>query len=119
MGYGLEGVLTPTFLNQVANDYVVPYLADEDYDAGCTTRCSSIGTEILDKYEEPESGDPAFPIGGVPLTTWQWVVIIVVMVALTAVTRGASGTCCSSSSPWAARTASAEAAPGGGERGRF
>jgi uncharacterized protein len=88
VGYGLEGVLTPTFLNQVANDYVVPYLADEDYDTGVYNMVLFIGTEILDKYEEPESGDPAFPIGGVPLTTWQWVVIIVVMVALTAVTRG-------------------------------
>jgi len=88
VGYGLEGVLTPTFLGQVADDHVVPYLEEDEYDEGVYNLALFIGTEVLDKYEEAVSGDPAFPIDGVPLTTWQWAVIIVVMVALTAVTRG-------------------------------
>lgn len=88
VGYGLEGVLTPTFINQVALDYVEPYLEEDDYDTGLYNMILLLGTEILDKYEEPESGDPAFPIEGVPLTFWQWVIIIAVLVGLTAVTRG-------------------------------
>ena len=88
VGYGLEGVITPTFLSQVASDYVIPYLEEDDFGEGVYNMALFIGTEILDKYEEPESGDPAFPIGGIPLTTTQWIIIIVVLIALTAVTRG-------------------------------
>ena len=47
-----------------------------------------LGTKIIEDYQEPESGDPAFPIDGIPLTTTHWVIIIIVMVALTVVTRG-------------------------------
>lgn len=88
VGYGLEGVITPTFLNQVATDYVVPYLERDDYGEGVYNMALFIGTEILDKYEGSESGDPAFPINGIPLTVTHWAIIIIVMIALTAVTRG-------------------------------
>lgn len=88
VGYGLEGVITPTFLSQVATDYVVPYLEEDDYGEGVYNMALFIGTEIVDKYEGVESGDPAFPINGIPLTTTQWIIVIVVLVALTAVTRG-------------------------------
>jgi uncharacterized protein len=88
VGYGLEGVLTPTFVSQVARDHVVPYLEVGDYDEGVYNMALFLGTEILDEYEDPEASDPAFPIGGIPLTWWQWVLIIIVVVALMAVTRG-------------------------------
>ncbi|KAF5051886.1 TPM domain protein [anaerobic digester metagenome] len=88
VGYGLEGVITPTFLNQVATDYVVPYLEDDDYGEGVYNMALFIGTEIMDKYEGSESGDPAFPIGWVPLTTLQWVLLIIGLVAITIITKG-------------------------------
>ncbi|HNX47225.1 MAG TPA: TPM domain-containing protein [Methanomassiliicoccales archaeon] len=88
VGYGLEGVITPTFLNQIATDYVIPYLEVDDYGEGAYNMALFIGAEILDKYEGAESGDPAFPIHGIPLTITQWIIIIVILVALTAVTRG-------------------------------
>jgi uncharacterized protein len=88
VGYGLEGVLTPTFVDQVARDYMLPYLEVDDFDEGVYNMALFLGTEILEKYEEPKSGDPAFPIDGIPLTWWHWALIIIVMVALTAITRG-------------------------------
>ncbi|MCG7844856.1 MAG: TPM domain-containing protein [Methanomassiliicoccales archaeon] len=88
VGYGLEGVLTPTFVNQVATEQMVPLLEQGYYDEGVYNMALFIGAEILDKYEAPESGDPAFPIGGIPLTWWQWAVVIIVVVALMVVTRG-------------------------------
>lgn len=88
VGYGLEGVITPTFLSQITTDYVIPYLNDDDYDEGVYNLALFIGAEILEKYEAPVSGDPAFPIGGIPLTMTQWIIIIAILVALTAVTRG-------------------------------
>lgn len=88
VGYGLEGVITPTFLSQVATDYVVPYLQEDDYGEGVYNMALFIGAEIEEKYEGSESGDSAFPIGWIPLTTTHWIIIIIVLVALTAVTRG-------------------------------
>jgi len=88
VGYGLEGVITPTFLNQVAIDYVVPYLEKDDYGEGVYNMALFIGAEIEDKYEGSESGDPAFPISWIPLTTMQWVLVIIGLVAITAITKG-------------------------------
>ncbi|HUT27737.1 MAG TPA: TPM domain-containing protein [Methanomassiliicoccales archaeon] len=88
VGYGLEGVLTPTFVNRVAQDQVVPYLEVEDYDSAVYNMALYLGAEIIDKYEAPQSGDPAYPIGGIPLTWWQWVIAIIVVVAVLIVTRG-------------------------------
>ncbi len=88
VGYGLEGVITPTFLSQVATDYVVPYLEQDDYGEGVYNMALFIGAEIEDRYQGSESGDPAFPIGWIPLTTMQWVLVIIGLVALTAITKG-------------------------------
>jgi uncharacterized protein len=88
VGYGLEGVLTPTFIDTTAREQMEPWLAEGFYGDGVYNMVLYMGAEILDNYEEPESGDPAFPIGGIPLTTTGWIIVIIVIVALTVVTKG-------------------------------
>lgn len=88
VGYGLTYVLTTAYIGEVGRNNITPLLEVGDYGGAIVEMTYHLGTKILQDYQEAESGDPAFPIEGVPLTTWQWVVIIVVLVALTAVTRG-------------------------------
>ena len=79
VGYGLEGVLTPTFVDTVAREQMEPWLEEGFYGDGVYNMVLYIGEEILEKYETPESGDPAFPIEGIPLEWWHWVILVVVV----------------------------------------
>jgi uncharacterized protein len=88
VGYGLTYVLTTAYISEVGRNNVTPLLQEGEYGAAMIDMTYYLGNKIIDDYQEAEESDPAFPIGGIPLTTWQWVVIIVVLVALTAVTRG-------------------------------
>ena len=87
-GYGLEGVLTPTFVDRVAKEQMLPLLEQDNFDDAVYNMALYIGAEIIDKYDGAESGDAAFPIGGVPLTWWQWVLVIAVVVVIMVVTGG-------------------------------
>jgi len=88
VGYGLTSVLTTAYISEIGRDNITPYLAVGEYGSAMIEMTYQLGTKILADYQEPESGDPAFPIGGIPLTVTQWIIIIIVLVALTAVTRG-------------------------------
>lgn len=88
VGYGLTSVLTTAFISDVGRNNITPSLQAGEYGYAMVDMTYYLGTKILDDYQEQESGDPAFPIGGIPLTTTQWIIIIIVLVALTAVTRG-------------------------------
>ncbi|MHC1709511.1 MAG: YgcG family protein [Methanomassiliicoccales archaeon] len=88
VGYGLTSVLTTAYISDIGRNNITPYLEQGEYGYAMIDMTYYLGVKILDDYQEPESGDPAFPIGGIPLTTTQWIIIIIVLIALTAVTRG-------------------------------
>jgi len=88
VGYGLTSVLTTAYISEVGRDNITPYLEVGEYGIAIYEMTYHLGTKILMDYQEPEAGDPAFPIGGIPLTVTQWVIIIIVLVVLTVVTRG-------------------------------
>lgn len=88
VGYGLTSVLTTTYISDIGRNVINPYLEQGEYGDAMIDMTYYLGTKIIEDYQEPESGDPAFPVGGIPLTTTQWAIIIVVLVALTVVTRG-------------------------------
>jgi uncharacterized protein len=88
VGYGLTSVLTTTYISEIGRNVINPYLEQGEYGDAMIDMTYYLGTKIIEEYQEPESGDPAFPVGGIPLTTTQWTIIIVVLVALTVVTRG-------------------------------
>lgn len=88
VGYGLTYVLTTAYISDIGRNNVTPYLLEGEYGYALIDMTYYLGIKIVEDYEEAESGDPAFPIGGIPLTTTEWIVIIIVLVALTAVTKG-------------------------------
>lgn len=88
VGYGLTYVLTTAYISDIGRNNVTPYLQEGEYGYAMIDMTYYLGIKIVEDYEEAESGDPAFPIGGIPLTTIEWIIIIIVLVALTAVTKG-------------------------------
>ncbi len=88
VGYGLTSTLTTAYISNIGRNNITPYLQEGEYGDAMIEMTYFLGLKIIEDYQEPESGDPAFPVGGVPLTTTQWIIVIVVLVALTAVTRG-------------------------------
>jgi len=88
VGYGLTGVLTTAYISEIMRNNVTPYLDEGEYGYALIEVTYQLGLKIIEDYQEPESGDPAFPVGGIPLTTTQWTIIIIVLIALTAVTKG-------------------------------
>ncbi|NLX48101.1 MAG: TPM domain-containing protein [Euryarchaeota archaeon] len=88
VGYGLTYVLTTAYISDVGRNNVTPLLEEYEYGLAMVEMTYLLGVKILDDYQEAETDDPAFPIDGIPLTLTHWIIIIVVLVALTAVTKG-------------------------------
>ena len=88
VGYGPTSVLTTAYISDVGRNNATPLLEEHEHGLAMVEMTYLLGIRILDDHQEPEEGDPAFPIGGIPLTAAQWIIIMIVLVALTAVTRG-------------------------------
>jgi uncharacterized protein len=88
VGYGLMGVLTGEEATDLGLTYIAPYLNDTEYlGGGLADLTTDIGTIIVNEYTGDTSGTPAYPINGIPLELWQWILIIAV-IAIAVVTRG-------------------------------
>jgi len=79
VGYGLTYVLTTAYISDVGRNNVTPMLQAGDYGGAMIDMTYYLGTKIIDDYEEAEEGDPAYPIEGIPLEWWHWVILIVVV----------------------------------------
>jgi uncharacterized protein len=87
VGYGLEGYLPDALVGNYSETYLVPPMEYGDYGAGLYDLVNNLGGVILEDYVGEPVKDP-YPISFIPLTFWQLVLAIVVMVALTIVTKG-------------------------------
>jgi uncharacterized protein len=88
VGYGLMGILTGARVANLAETYLVPNIDGGALDEGLVDLTYEIGTILIDEYTGDTSGKPAYPIGWIPLTTWQWVILIIVIVVLSVLTKG-------------------------------
>jgi uncharacterized protein len=88
VGYGLEGVLTDVRVRHLAEEFLVPNMTASLYGDGVFELTYALGTVLEEEYEGTGSGDPAFPVGGVPLTWEQWALVITVFIVLCIVTKG-------------------------------
>jgi len=91
VGYGLEGVLPDALVGRIADTHLVPFLNQSDFYDGILYTAAFLGQEIITNYTSggpPKQAAPAdYPIPWLPCTAWQLVVIVVVL-ALTAGTKG-------------------------------
>lgn len=91
VGYGLEGVLPDSLVGSLADKYMVPDLERGDYYSALLYMVAFLGREILDHYEEgkphKDDGSP-YPISWLPLTWGQLILVVVVFVAVAAITGG-------------------------------
>jgi len=88
VGYGLMGILTGARVTNLVSTYFVPYMDVGNLDDGLVELTLAIGNIIIDEYTGDTSGKPAYPIPWIHLVWWQWLVVIVAVVVLSAVTRG-------------------------------
>jgi uncharacterized protein len=88
VGYGLMGILTGARVANLADAYLVPNIENGTLEDGLVDFTSEMGSILITEYTGAETSRPAYPIAWIPLQSWQWVVIIVVIVVLSVVTRG-------------------------------
>jgi uncharacterized protein len=88
VGYGLMGILTGARVAAIADAYLVPYIENGSLDDGLYDTTYEIGTILINEYTGESTGKTAYPIGWLPLTTMQWILVIVVVIGLGIVTRG-------------------------------
>lgn len=88
VGYGLMGILTGARVMNIAETYLVPSIENGALEDGLVDFTSEVGLILIDEYTGDTGGRPAYPIGWIPLLSWQWLVIIVVFVVLSVLTRG-------------------------------
>lgn len=89
VGYGLMGILTGATVTDLGRTYIAPYLNDTTYlGGGLVDLTTEMGDIIESEYTGDTSGTPAYPVSGIPLELWQWILIIVFVVSVGALTRG-------------------------------
>ncbi len=88
VGYGLMGILTGARVADLAASYLVPNIENGTLEDGLYDVTYEIGTILVNEYTGGSTGKTAYPISWVPLTAWQWVGVIVIVVILSIVTRG-------------------------------
>jgi uncharacterized protein len=87
VGYGLESVLPDSLVGSIAEDYLIPGLQSGDYYAGIYDLVNHLGYEILENYDGEPHDDP-YPVPGVPLRLWHYLIIIILVVAIAVLCRG-------------------------------
>ena len=90
VGYGLEGVLSDARVNRLAMEGFVPYLNSSMYYEGIYNLTLAIGQIIVDEYEgePPKVKEPWYPIPCLPLLWWQLLIVVVIFVAVSVLTKG-------------------------------
>lgn len=85
-GRGVADILNGARLTALSIDYLEPRLQAGNYSGGIKLFIYAIGLELVDNYHSPGHDD--YPISFIPITGWQWLLIIAVFIALTVVTKG-------------------------------
>jgi len=88
-GAGVEGILNGAKLKQLEEENLLPELETGNVSWGIALYTEAIVLELQDKYISP-GHDPwqDYPIWFIPLNGWQLALVIVVLIALTIITRG-------------------------------
>jgi hypothetical protein len=55
---------------------------------GLVDLTTAIGNILVDEYTGSAGGNPAYPIQGIPLESWQWILLIGVIILIIVATRG-------------------------------
>ena len=87
VGYGLESVLPDALVGNYSETYLEPPMAYGDYSTGIYDLVNNLGGEILENYEGEPPKNP-YPISFIPLTFWQLVIVVTIMVFLIVITKG-------------------------------
>jgi uncharacterized protein len=89
VGYGLMGILTGARVTDLANEFLVPEMTDiGSLGFGLVDLTTAIGNILVDEYTGSAGGNPAYPIQGIPLESWQWILLIGVIILIIVATRG-------------------------------
>ncbi|MBN1389287.1 MAG: TPM domain-containing protein [Candidatus Thermoplasmatota archaeon] len=90
VGYGLEGILPPIKVNQIAEDNLEPFLEEGNYYEGILYTVAFLGEEILDNWDGPveKEKEPWYPIPFIPLLWWQLLIVVLIALAVFVVTGG-------------------------------
>ncbi|HTY46807.1 MAG TPA: TPM domain-containing protein [Methanomassiliicoccales archaeon] len=88
-GAGVSDILNGARLTDLASTYLTPELEAGNYSNGILLFVYAIGLDLVDNYHSTGTGDSTdYPISFIPLTWWQWALILVVVMGLTVVTKG-------------------------------
>ena len=89
VGYGLEGILPDARVGNITETYLLPEIEIyDDYGTGIYNTMDAFATVILEEYEDAEPPKSPYPISFIPLTWGQLIIVIIIMVALTVLTKG-------------------------------
>ena len=89
VGYGLMGILTGARVTDLANEFLVPEMTDiGSLGFGLVDLTTAIGNILVDEYTGSAGGNPAYPIQGIQLESWQWILLIGVIILIIVATRG-------------------------------
>jgi len=91
VAYGLEGVLPDLKVNDIAETYLVPFMADGYYYEAILYTVAELGWIIVENYtgDPPEKDDgPWYPIPFIPLNWWQLLIAVVVTIVILILTGG-------------------------------
>lgn len=89
VGYGLMGILTGARVTDLANEFLVHEMTDiGSLGFGLVDLTTAIGNILVDEYTGSAGGNPAYPIQGIPLESWQWILLIGVIILIIVATRG-------------------------------
>lgn len=87
VGYGLHGILPDSRVGTLGRELLEPQIEAGDYYTGVYDFVNNLGGIILDEYDGEPPEDP-YPIGFIPLTFWQLVIVAGIVIFLTVITRG-------------------------------
>jgi uncharacterized protein len=88
-GAGISDILSGAKLTELADIYLIPELDAGNYSNGITLYVYAMGLELVDNYHSAGNSDYSdYPISFIPLSWWQWGIVLGIFVAATVATRG-------------------------------
>jgi len=89
VGYGLTGVLPNSRAGAIGTEILAPALNQSLYYDGIYDTVSAIGQIIIDEYVgAPAKEKSHYPISFIPLTFWELVIVVGIILFLSVVTKG-------------------------------
>ncbi|MEM0449875.1 MAG: TPM domain-containing protein [Methanomassiliicoccales archaeon] len=88
VGEGVSDILGGAKLTELSLTYLEPYLNEGNYSQGIKLYIFAIGLELLDKYDGEGHDDRSYPVPFIPLDWTGWLVVIIVIIGLSIITKG-------------------------------